>query len=147
MSKAPAGLTELTKTVYGEARGESEEGRRAVAHVVVNRTKKTGNTVATECSNGEFEGYTNFKAPTAQGDRQAYEDIQSLCTKVLNGTDADPTGGATHFATSQTPGFAHEVDTKTGKPKKDDKGNVIRIKHCAQIGAHYFFKGIPGRYK
>ena len=32
----------MAKTVYGEARGESPEGREAVAHVILNRTLKNG---------------------------------------------------------------------------------------------------------
>ncbi|CAF0809757.1 unnamed protein product, partial [Didymodactylos carnosus] len=31
----------LTRTVWGEARGESEEGQAAVAHVILNRVKKS----------------------------------------------------------------------------------------------------------
>jgi spore germination cell wall hydrolase CwlJ-like protein len=37
----------LAEVVYLEARGEKSEGQRAVAHVVINRSKKTGKPICT----------------------------------------------------------------------------------------------------
>ena len=39
----------LIKTVYGEARGEAEEGQIAVVHVIPNRAAQRKTSVATEC--------------------------------------------------------------------------------------------------
>jgi len=36
----PGDLDIVTRTVWGEARGESHEGRKAVVHVVINRTER-----------------------------------------------------------------------------------------------------------
>ena len=43
-------LDALTRVVYGEARGESDEGKKAVAWVVINRSKKSGKSIKDEAT-------------------------------------------------------------------------------------------------
>ena len=43
-------LDALTKVVYGEARGESDEGKKAVAWVVINRANKSGQSIQYEAT-------------------------------------------------------------------------------------------------
>jgi spore germination cell wall hydrolase CwlJ-like protein len=154
MAPEPEGLSDMVNVVYGEVRSDGEEGRRAVAHVVKNRAAKKGDSIATVCtakgSDGEFQfkAYnTQFKVPTVPADLKAYNEIVVICRKVLKGEDSDPVDGATHFCQSPTPPFAVEIVLLTGKPKLNEKGEKIRIPAVKQIGVHYFFKGIAGRYK
>ena len=116
-------LQALTKVVYGEARGESDEGKRAVAHVVINRTKKSGKSIQYECSKkGQFYGYT---AAGSMSDAKAKEACQKIAQDAINGTSSDPTNGATFFFSgSKVPNWA------SGKQP------------CATIGGHKFYKGI-----
>ena len=41
-------LDALTRVVYGEARGESDEGKKGVAWTVINRSKKSGKSIQYE---------------------------------------------------------------------------------------------------
>ena len=43
-------LGALTRVVYGEARGESDEGKIAVAWTVINRHKKSGKSIQFEAT-------------------------------------------------------------------------------------------------
>lgn len=114
-------LTALTKVVYGEARGESDEGKRAVAHVVVNRSRKSGKSIQYEASKPhQFAGYK-----TPMKDATSKAKCEEIAKSVLEGQSTDPTGGATFFYSGSTvPSWA--------------KGKSP----CATIGGHKFFKDI-----
>lgn len=48
----------IAQTVHGEARGESLAGKEAVAQVILNRMKKTGNSACRVVkAKGQFYGY------------------------------------------------------------------------------------------
>lgn len=56
----PTEVTILAKLIYGEARSESEEGKIAVANVVMNRVlnpSKFGNSITTVVTKSQFSGY------------------------------------------------------------------------------------------
>ena len=116
-------LLALTKVVYGEARGESDEGKRAVAHVVINRTKKSGKSIQYEASKkNQFSGYS---AAGNMPDVKAKAACQKIAEDAINGNSSDPTDGATFFYSGSTvPSWAQ------GKSP------------CATIGGHKFFKDI-----
>ena len=116
-------LQALTKVVYGEARGESDQGKRAVAHVVINRSKKSGKSIQYECSKrGQFGGYT---AAGNMPDANARAACEKIAKEAIDGRSSDPTGGATFFYSgTKVPSWAE------GKSP------------CAVIGGHKFFKGI-----
>lgn len=72
----------INRVVWAEARGESREGQRAVAHVILNRSKQSGRTPCEVVSSrGQF----------VQGRPPSSFSIGEL--------GSDPTGGATHFKT------------------------------------------------
>ena len=114
-------LDALTRVVYGEARGESDEGRKAVAWTVINRTKKSGKSIKEEatkksqfcCYGGEMK------------EKTAKDQCQKIAQDAINGTSSDPTGGATFFYSGKSvPSWAEGLQP------------------CATIGGHKFFKGI-----
>lgn len=70
----------LKRVVFAEARGEPEVGQRAVAHVVINRSRQQRKPI---CSVVKQPGQFKLKAPPKGW------------TMVQIGRD--PTGGATHF--------------------------------------------------
>ena len=114
-------LGALTRVVYGEARGESEEGRKAVAWTVVNRHKKSGKTVQEEATKkSQFCCYSGEMKET-----KARDECQKIADDAINNRSTDPTGGATFFYSgNNVPSWA--------------KGQTP----CKEIGGHKFFKGI-----
>lgn len=71
--------------VWAEARGEPEKGQIAVAHVVLNRVRKSGRSICTVTNRpGQFTQKSFPKAFT------------------VNLLGKDPTGGATHFRTKDS---------------------------------------------
>ena len=114
-------LGALTRVVYGEARGESEEGKRAVAWTVKNRANKSGKTIQYEATKkSQFCCYSGeMKEKTAK------DQCQKIAQDAINGTSSDPTGGATFFYSGKSvPSWAEGLQP------------------CATIGGHKFFKGI-----
>ena len=103
----------LAITIYGEARGESDEGRRAVAHVVMNR-QASRHYPYTACDvvaeRWQFESiyrtklgslideqdYTVFPSKHERN-RKIFNELLVLSEKIYWGEDPDITNGATHF--------------------------------------------------
>lgn len=112
-----------TKTVWGEARGESEEGRLAVAHVLLNRWRSgkwfARATLAATCQRKwQFscwnEGDPNRPKLEAltPGDN-GYLGCMAAVVEALKGA-GDPTGGATHYHTiSVTPDWSRGKEPST----------------------------------
>ncbi len=138
-------LDVLTLTVWAEARGESEEGQRAVAYVILNRVvdpkwwsreKEDGipdDTVAAvclrskqfSCWNVGTDSYKALLKPSLLNDAKVLK-IKALCEKVMQDyPDGDPTHGATHYCT-------HAVAPTTSWAKNR--------KPLVSIGNHRFFK-------
>lgn len=105
----------VAQAVYHEARGESLKGQRAVAHVIINRSKNRG---LTPCQvikqKGQFHFRTQAKYAGAAWD-QAYK----IASTVLS--FKDPTGGASFF---------HNLKVS---PK-------WRLTRTATIGQHVFYR-------
>ena len=114
-------LGALTRVVYGEARGESDEGKRAVAWTVKNRASKSGKSIKYEATKkSQFCCYSGEMKET-----KARDECQKVAEDTINGSNSDPTGGATFFYSGKTvPSWA-----KNKEP-------------CATIGGHKFFKDI-----
>ena len=80
----------LAQVIWAEARGESKQGKCAVAHVVLNRVKdrRFPNTVqAVATQPGQFA--------LKRGSGRLWDE----CIEVANDPGSDPTGGALYFAT------------------------------------------------
>ncbi|CAF2385788.1 unnamed protein product [Rotaria sp. Silwood2] len=97
----------LTRTVYGEARGESIDGQVAVAWVIRNRAAKgrtyMGKTIKDVCLKPyQFSCWnSNDKNRSVllnlYTDSEEYQSIRRVVEQVLNGTRTDNTQGSTHY--------------------------------------------------
>lgn len=116
-------LTLLALCVWGEARGESESGRAAVAHVVMNRYRMQkaayGVTVREvilkpfqfSCFNSRLERGRKFMRDARKC--TAWEACVFVAWEAYLGITNDPTDGATHYhSNSCSPEWAEEL-TKT----------------------------------
>lgn len=134
----------LDRTVWGEARGESFEGKIAVAHVILNRVaegiafrKRTGRkhyrgeTVAEVCQKKWQFSCWNENDPNLPKLKVVDEQDKNfiLCGAAsrgaLSGVYPDPTDGATHYHTTAIKAFWSAGKTPT-----------------TRIGHHVFYKGI-----
>jgi len=102
----------LLKTVYAEARGEVEEGQRAVAWVIKNRADLNrsywgGRSIAAVCRMRDDQGRYQFEC-------WQYGDIVMSDTHARNSIDAwlpnvylgrDPTGGSDHYNNPEKEGY------------------------------------------
>ena len=120
------------KTVWGEARGEGEDGMLAVACVIVNRTRKTGKSLMEVClQKWQFscwnEGDPNLpKMQALDWDDQLYRMAMIAVLKAIDlPKDKDPTKGSRHYHTPAV------------KPKWAE-GQTPAV----AIGNHYFYTGI-----
>ncbi len=114
-------LEALTRVVYGEARGESDKGKIAVAWTVKNRASKSGKSIAyEETKPSQFCCYSGEMKET-----NAKEKCEKIAQETIDGQNSDPTGGATFFYSgTKVPSWAKDKDP------------------CAEIGKHKFFKDI-----
>ncbi|KAG4066621.1 hypothetical protein HA402_007257 [Bradysia odoriphaga] len=123
----------FAKTVYLEARGESDEGCRAVGHVIKNRAKLNkdywgGRSIRDVCLQpGQFECWDSGQN-TEIKERSRYDQIKRITGRIYDGNDADPTGGADHYN------------------NPDKEGYKSWMKNCdrkKKIGNHQFYKTKP----
>lgn len=123
----------LARTIYGEARGESEEGQIAVACVIMNRYKSkkwfSGRTIAETCLKARQFSCWNADDPNCAKIKQVGPTVLKpyfkLAESIITGAQGDITNGATHYHTKAI----MPLWARNKKP-------------CATIGAHVFYKGI-----
>lgn len=130
-----ADLFTLARTVYGEARGENEKGRIAVAHVVLNRFRSdkwySAPTIAAVCRKPFQFSCWNKVDPNrttiedANLEDRAFLGCLDVAIGVLTGRLADPTVGSTHYHAAR----AH--------PKWAARKTPVRT-----IGRHVFYNDI-----
>lgn len=121
----------LAKTVYLEARGEGEQGWRAVAFVIMTRARLNksywgGNTVKGVCmKSGQFECWNPGQNQTID-DESLYRRIKQVTDRIYDGIDQDdPTEKSDHY----------NNPSKEGKPEW--------TKNCdetVEIGEHQFYR-------
>lgn len=127
----PDALRCLALAVYFEARGESIEGKAAVAHVVVNRAREAGfpDGVCQVVQQGgeqrpcQFGWYCDGRSDRPRAGR-LWESSLEVAQAVLAGRLEDPTGGALYF-----------VRTRVKKPSW-----TRRLTRVARIGGHVFYR-------
>ena len=121
------------RTLYGEARGEPEDGQCAVAHVLWNRVRdgRWGKTLATVCL--ARMQFTCWNASDPNREQIAsladHDPILERLRSVLSGarSKTDPTDGATHyFSTSMVQPPKWSVDAT----------------FCGTFGRHRFYKDV-----
>jgi len=109
----PVDLDMLARTLWGEARGESELGQIAVAWVIRNRAEDPGkdwwgDTVADVCLKpSQFSCWNKSdpNSPKLRGPSSAlpgYEKLYDIGQRVMLGEVPDPTGGASHYKVTGT---------------------------------------------
>lgn len=132
---SPTDRDALIRTVYGEARGEGEEGKAAVANVILNRLNEGrfgGSVEAVVKAKHQFEPWNNPKARAKMLEldegSQKYQEIANIVDSILSGERGDITNGATHFV-------APDAQRKLGRqmPKWAEQ-------EIASIGGHKFYK-------
>ena len=129
----------IAKTIWGEGRGESYEGKVAIGNVIINRykvsqaTKKSdwwGNTIEQiilhpyqfSCHNHNDPNKTKIAKLTTED--YHYRESLKIARGILSGAIKDNTLGATHY-------FAY----KTVQPRWASK-----MKRTKRIGNHDFYK-------
>jgi spore germination cell wall hydrolase CwlJ-like protein len=125
----------LARTLYGEARGEGIRGMQAIAWVVVNRMRRSGDrfpntVVGVVKQKHQFTCWSpndpNAKLCAAVDERDdSYVQALYAASSVLAGEVADPTGSADHYfvaAMKNRPDWAEKMDFK------------------GRIGAHVFYR-------
>ncbi len=104
----------LARTVYGEARGESDLGKLAVAWVVVNRASRQSIAAAalksihfSTWNNARDNDANQFVMLTAEPSDPVYAKCLIAALQAAHGLVPDPTEGATHYhAHSVSPSWA-----------------------------------------
>jgi conjugal transfer mating pair stabilization protein TraG len=92
----------LIRTIVFEAGEESDEGKAAVAHVVLNRARsgRWGDTIRKVVTRPwQFEPWMTKRKQMAalSSSDPRYRDAARIADAVLSGQIPDPTAGATHF--------------------------------------------------
>lgn len=146
----------LALTVLGEAEGESEEGKFAVAHVVKNRMRrkptKYGTVADTVLAPYQFSCWNEGDGPDGQRRDFLLETVSkgalniptavwAECWKAafgaMDGGSKDPTNGATHYIRQDKWG---EDDSDRRRPRWFSKQEIEaeRTVQTAHIGRHVF---------
>ena len=130
----PLDLDILSRTIWGEARGESRIGKVAVAWVIMNRTshiRRWPKDVMGVClEKYQFSCWLE-KDPNREKMRQIdgndlmFRECQAVAYMVCMGLEPDPTQGADHY-----------LVTKIADKTKWSKGE----KPVCTIGHHSFYK-------
>src|SRR3990167_11215599 len=103
----PGDVDILARTIYGEAEGESRQGKIAVAHTVLNRVKdgvRWSRVVAAVCMqprqyscwNNESRRVHILLTVTDRSDG-IFKECRDLALGTLSGSYPDPTNGANHY--------------------------------------------------
>lgn len=125
-----AELNCLAKTIYFEARGESEKGQRAVAAVVLNRVKSRsfpnticevvhqGGTASRDC---QFSWWCDRRSDQPK-DLKAWQRATAIAREMMAGAP-DPTNGALYY---------HHTDISPSWR--------MQLRRLATIGAHVYYR-------
>ena len=112
----PYDLDTMARTVWGEARGESLQGKVGVAWVIRNRADHPdwwGDEIATVClKKAQFSCWletdpNRAKLMAVTPENESFRECLMVTAGVLTGNFPDPTGGANHYhAKSVNPKWA-----------------------------------------
>jgi N-acetylmuramoyl-L-alanine amidase len=124
----------LALTIYYEARGEPEVGKRAVGYVVMNRARSggfPGDVCGVVQQGGERRHQCQFSwwcdgLSDRPRDREALRQSLSLAQAIYHGCVPDPTRGALWF---------HSTGVKPAWSRTSGPGK--------RIGRHVFYRGTP----
>jgi cell wall hydrolase len=142
----------LALTVLGEAEGETDEGKSAVAHVVKNRMRrkptKYGTVADTVLAPWQFSCWNDSEPRrdylmgvvhkgAANIPMHLWAECWKAATGALDGTTKDPTNGASHYCTEQL--WAVD-DKERHRPRWHSSQEIMaeRTVQTAHIGHHIF---------
>jgi len=120
----------IYQTVWGEARGETYQGKLAVANVILNRVRdpRWPDTAYRVCHDKwQFSAWNENNPNRKKMQRLRADDLNEECmeaTLYAVASDDDPTKGATHY-------FAQYIDTPRWAKE---------MVETTRIGTHRFFK-------
>lgn len=123
----------MARTIFGEARGESDEGRLAVAYVILNRAKLYKKAIGEACllsihfscwNNGRDNDSNQLAMMMADEGMPSFAKCKIAALQAAHGLKPDPTGGATHYHT-------HAVSPSWAKDKE-----------YVSIGHHRFYLNV-----
>ena len=87
----------LSMAVYMEARGEPQMAQRAVAHVVLNRSKQKNKSVCEVVTEPNQFSWVKGKTGPRPTEYEAWIRATDIASNVIDGQSKDPTKGANHF--------------------------------------------------
>ena len=136
-------------TVLGEAEGESELGKSAVAHVIVNRMKLRHKSAQDTClAPWQFSCWNEgcvreqflqdtIKKASANIPVGLWSSCWVAAHNALSGLSADPTQGATHYTTTNIWGVD---DAKRKRPRWHSRQEIEaeRTVETMRLGGHVF---------
>ncbi|WP_375460022.1 cell wall hydrolase [uncultured Enterovirga sp.] len=136
-------LDRAARTIIGEARGQPRDGKAAVAHVIRNRVVAGGygaDPTSVVQAPHQFEPWSRRRAELEAIDSNSpdFQEAHALAKAAFDGTEADPTKGATHFANV---GTVAERGDSAGRPG----GWLTKMTNVTKIGAHTFGNADAGR--
>lgn len=134
----------LSVTIYGEARGESEQGQVAVAYTALNRAVKSSKSVCNiVLSPKQYSIFNNNPELRAAAmsphiepkqkniiDQKSWDSAMKVANMVIQRVVKDPTNGATHYLAPMV------MKAKNYRYPKWSK----QYKLVAVIDGHKFFK-------
>lgn len=106
----------LALVIHNESRGEPKEGKMAIAHVTLNRSKNKNNICKTVYAKGQFA-----TQPVKFTNNPAWTDSKIIARDALFKKTKDPTNGAVYFHNNKV------------NPK-------WKFKKTKKIGNHIFYK-------
>jgi N-acetylmuramoyl-L-alanine amidase len=131
-------LQSIALCVWKEARGEGNDGMRAVMHVIANRARAWYSHVTDPIhyavyAKNQFTSMSVSSDPEynlgPRDDDAQYTYCLQIATPVLNGVDPDPTDGALYYArlSQVTSGWFKKniIDNPTQHPHKADIGHQV----------------------
>lgn len=141
--------TLLALTVLGEAEGEPDIGKSAVAHVVKNRMRKKRLTVSGvvlkpyqfSCWNARDARREFLESTISKAASNIPMSVWASCWKAasdtLDGLSKDPTDGATHYCTNTLWGVDDEYRSR---PRWHSRQELLsgRTVETTRIGGHTF---------
>src|SRR5262245_4243299 len=109
----------MIRTIAFEASGESDEGKAAVAYVILNRVKSGvwGDSIKDVVTHPwQFEPWMTRRKEMEKLSRDdpSYQHAAQIADAVLTGQMADPTAGATLLPQFQPSGEARRFSTRVG---------------------------------
>lgn len=135
----PRDLDHLVRTVYGEAGGEAPVGQQAVAAVIMNRSRTSGQPVSAIVSApGQFEAWHTPRVQNLRPDSPAYQRIAATIQPLVDGTVADPTNGADHFLAPNLQTSMGRAMPRWAQSGGTDIGNqrFFRVGYTHPAGGH-----------